>query len=170
MLDAYVSKLIPPAYDRSTVAARKQDIRAALEQGGVDIVNEFEAGSFSHGTGIKGKADVDLMIWVSVTQQPQLPSSVLNRFKTALSTYLSAHAVGVSTPVVKTEFWSPPHFEVVPAFYETENSGVDVYEIEVKPSLEDPGESSSSSDVTSRPRPGDRGRPSRETASDMACR
>jgi Second Messenger Oligonucleotide or Dinucleotide Synthetase domain len=129
MLPDYVTTLVPPPYDRRTVAERKDQIVAALESAGIDVVSKFETGSFSHGTGIKNKADVDLMVWASLTQKPSLPSSALDRFRKALRDYLSALSVSTSSPTVKIKFWSAPHFEVAPAFYGSEINGTTVYDI-----------------------------------------
>lgn len=132
MLPAYIAKLAPAEYDRQRVARRKERIVAALTKGGVKIVDSFESGSFSHGTAIKDNADVDLMVWTDLGQQPALPSSALDRFKSALINelpFLSYLTVRTSTPTVTVTFFSPPHFEVIPAFYNREVNGKLVYDI-----------------------------------------
>lgn len=130
MLPAYVQSLIPTTYDITTVASRKGTLRSALESGGVDIVSDFEAGSFSHGTAIKGHADVDWMVRVAQAQKPGLPSSTLTRFKNGISrSSASIVSVAVSSPTVQVKFQSEPHFEVVPAFYWDQVKQQNVYEI-----------------------------------------
>lgn len=88
----------------------------------------LESGSFSHGTGIKAKSDVDVMVWTSHTQKPLLPSSVLTRYRNALSSLIT-RSLHVSTPVVQVEFWAGPEFEVAPAFWKKNVSGIEVYDI-----------------------------------------
>ena len=74
----------------------------------------IESGSWSHGTGIKKKSDVDYMSWCSGSR-PEYPSSALRQAKDAISgcdwriTDLS-----VSSPVVKVEFATEPKFEIAP--------------------------------------------------------
>lgn len=128
-LEQYIKKLVPPAFDVSLVARRKKEILAALEKGGLSVVSTFEGGSFSHGTAIAGKADVDLMVWVSYSDQTSLPSSTLEKFRSALYIYTSATKANVSTPTVQLAFASPPRFEVVPAFWEKDTASGVVYEI-----------------------------------------
>ncbi len=128
MLPDYAKRLVPADYDRSTVAGRKDQLTGALSQAGIEIVSSFEAGSFSHGTAVKDRSDVDLMIWVKIVQQPLLPSSALSTFKLALST-LGVRLLSISSPTVRVEFWTPPHFELVPSFYSSTVSDVSVYEI-----------------------------------------
>ncbi len=129
MLPDYLSYLAPTSYDRGTVATRKDKIEAALRRGGIDVVGMVETGSFSHGTSIKNRADVDLMVWVDIVQKPVLPSSALDRFKTELGNRLWIWSANVSSPTVRVVFWSAPHFEVTPAFYAHRVDGIIVYDI-----------------------------------------
>ena len=128
MLPAFVQKLVPPAPDRTIVANRRREIAGALTNSGVNVIVISESGSFSHGTGIPAKSDVDVMVWTGHEQKPTLPSSALTRFKNALDK-LSTPSIGVHSPVVQIEFWSGPSFEVVPAFYSREVSGHQVFSI-----------------------------------------
>src|SRR6266516_3833688 len=128
MLPVFVGTLVPDEYDRTTVASRKVDIISSLERGGLEVVSSFEAGSFSHGTGIKNHADIDLMAWITITQKPQWASSALSRLRNALAG-LSVQSVAVSSPAVQITFWSPPNFDVVPAYYSKESDGITVYDI-----------------------------------------
>lgn len=126
ILPLFAPSLAPAAVDRAVVKDRKQKIVDALEGDGLKVVTTFEAGSFSHGTGVRAHSDVDLMVWVTHEQQTHLPSSILNRFRHALVLSTHVASASVSNPAVRTEFWSDPRFEVVPAF----TSGkTDVFEI-----------------------------------------
>ncbi len=128
-LEDYVKRLIPPSFDATTVARRKEEIVAGLQKGGITVVSSFEAGSFSHGTAIAGKADVDLMAWVTYSEQTALPSSMLEKFRSSLYIYTSATSAKVSSPTVQLSFPTPPRLEVVPAFYEKEVASGLLYEI-----------------------------------------
>lgn len=126
-LDAHLKNLVPGAVDRTLVANRKRQIESILEDAGLSVVTMFEAGSFSHGTGIAQKSDVDLMIWLSYGQATDLPSSILRRVKDALRD-ANQYDYGlpcVSSPTVLVPYHTPPKFEIVPAFYESGSSTSD---------------------------------------------
>jgi hypothetical protein len=124
-LDDYAKTLAPPSLSVTTVAERKRQVKEALEAADIGVVSMFEAGSFSHGTGVKDRSDVDLMIWTSFRDRTQLPSSILSRYRRALFMSTNVANATVSNPAVRVEFWSAPVFEVAPAFHEAE----DIYEI-----------------------------------------
>jgi hypothetical protein len=127
LLGQYVGTLVPSAYDRSIVRERKTEIERALRDAGIEVISSLEAGSFSHGTAIKDKADIDQMVWVSYEDKPRLPSSILMKMRLALLMHPSVVSTEVSSPIVRVRFGSPPHFEVAPAFYSDERRGFDVY-------------------------------------------
>jgi tRNA nucleotidyltransferase (CCA-adding enzyme) len=116
LVDEYVKTLAPAGYDRSTVAERRQEMEKALSNSTLDADYWFESGSWSHGTALKGHSDVDFMAWASGTR-PQRPSTALSTLKTALSgSYWAITGLRVSSPTVKVQFLTAPHFEVVPAW------------------------------------------------------
>ena len=88
----------------------------------------FESGSWSHGTGIKAKSDVDYMAVASGTR-PALPSSALRTAKAAVEGCdWKITAVDISSPVVRITYYSGPRFEVAPCWYNlTTAEGYRVY-------------------------------------------
>src|SRR4051794_38745448 len=123
-VDEYVKTLVPAAYDRTTVGERRQDMERALAGGSLDADLWFESGSWSHGSAIKGHSDVDFMAWASALR-PARPSTALANMKAALSgSHRDITNLRVSSPTVKVQFLTPPHFEVVPAWLQS-GSGAD---------------------------------------------
>jgi hypothetical protein len=122
-LAAFASSLTTPTPDRSVVAERRAVVVERLVPTGV--WDFFESGSFSHGTALPVHSDVDYMARTDLDRQPALPSTALRRVKEALEGSAMVRSVRVSSPAVKIEFWSGPHFEVAPAFFHTVSSGGD---------------------------------------------
>lgn len=128
-LPEYVGTLVPSEMDRQTVRSRKQAITDALKSEDVDVLSVSEAGSFAHGTGVRGHVDVDLMVWTRLAQKTTLPSSTLTTFKAALMRHWAITAATVSNPVVAVSFGSEPVFEVAPAFFSRKSGDDVVFEI-----------------------------------------
>ena len=126
-LAAFASSLTTPAPDRSVVAERRAALFALLAPTGAWRM--FESGSFSHGTAVPVHSDVDYMARTDLDRKPSLPSTALRRVKDALEPSRLVRSVRVSSPAVKAEFWTPPHFEIAPAFYVGESGGDDVFHI-----------------------------------------
>jgi hypothetical protein len=126
-LVAFASSLTTPAPDRSVVAERRAAVFALLAATGAWQM--FESGSFSHGTAVPVHSDVDYMARTDLDRKPAIPSTALRRVKEALEYSHLFRSVRVSSPAVKVEFWTPPHFEVAPAFYVRESGGDDVFHI-----------------------------------------
>lgn len=125
MLEEFVRALTPPALDRTTVSERKTLVTSLLAASTMSCHHMFESGSWSHGTGIKAKSDVDYMAWCTASR-PTLPSSALASLKRSLSNW-KINSVRVSSPVVQVEFLSPPAFEVAPCWYRSEINGFNTF-------------------------------------------
>lgn len=74
-------------------------------------------------------SDVDDMARTDLDRKPALPSTALRRVKEALDYSHLVRSVRVSSPAVKVEFWSSPHFEIAPAFDFGESGGDDVFHV-----------------------------------------
>jgi Second Messenger Oligonucleotide or Dinucleotide Synthetase domain len=126
-LEAFIRSLVPPQRDRSEVAARKATLERALEQSPLDAGYLFESGSWTHGTGIAGKSDVDYMAWAS-SPRPLRPSSALRSLEAAVEFCdWKIDSTRISSPVVAVTYESIPHFEVVPAWYKEEIRSYNVF-------------------------------------------
>lgn len=118
-LEDFITSLAPEQYDRTVASQRREGIENVLASSSLSSDFLFESGSWSHGTGIASKSDVDYMAWVD-SPRPTLPSSALSRMRKAVDeTYgLDVYQVRVSSPVVAVEFYTGPQFEIVPAYYQ----------------------------------------------------
>jgi hypothetical protein len=87
----------------------------------------FESGSWTHGTSITAKSDVDYMA-VATGPRPRWPSSVLTVAKTAVTGCdWKITSVRVSSPVIGITYYNQPHFEIAPTWYKEQVSGFNVY-------------------------------------------
>lgn len=114
-LSDFADSLATPAPDRSTVAERRAIVWELMRTADLGVWDIFESGSFTHGTAVP-VSDVDYMARTSPDRRPQLPSTALHRVKDAFAGCYHVREVRVSSPAVKVTFWTPPHFEVAPAF------------------------------------------------------
>lgn len=118
-LEEFASTLAPVQFDRTVASKRREGIENRLSTGSIKSEYLFESGSWTHGTGIAAKSDVDYMAWID-SARPSLPSSALTRLRQVIDdTYdLDVYRVRTSSPVVSVEFYTGPHFEIVPAYYQ----------------------------------------------------
>ncbi len=128
-LSEYANSLAPAAYDRNLASIRRKAVETALAASSLRVGSMFESGSWTHGTAISAKSDVDYMAIARGTQ-PRWSSSALETAKIAVKgSYKYFVDVRVSSPVVAIEFTMPPHFEVAPAWFKERIRGFDVYQI-----------------------------------------
>jgi hypothetical protein len=93
------------------------------------VTSMFESGSWTHGTSIGAKSDVDYMA-VATGTRPTWPSSALAAAKVAVKgSDWKITAVKVSSPVIAVTYYTPPNFEIAPAWYKERVRGFDVYHI-----------------------------------------
>ncbi|WP_301122977.1 nucleotidyltransferase domain-containing protein [Mycolicibacterium fortuitum] len=128
-LDKFVTSLVPPALDRKTVSERRGVLEDAAKKN-TSCVGFVESGSWSHGTSIAGKSDVDYMAVLPGSARPMLPSTALSNMKDALDgAHWSITGLKISSPTVKVGFYQPPNFEIVPAYYARDQGDVSVFRI-----------------------------------------
>ncbi len=127
-LEQFIESLAPAQLDRTVASKRREGIERLLSTSSIKSDYLFESGSWSHGTGIAAKSDVDYMAWID-SERPSLPSSALSRLRQVIddSYGLDVYKVRTSSPVVSVEFYTGPHFEIVPAYYERSVGDTVVY-------------------------------------------
>jgi hypothetical protein len=126
-LAEYAGQLAPAAYDRTEASTRRKVVEAALFASSLRVTSMFESGSWTHGTSITAKSDVDYMA-VATGRRPLWPSSALAAAKTAVTGCdWKITGVRVSSPVIGITYHSQPHFEIAPAWYMGQVSGFSVY-------------------------------------------
>lgn len=127
MLDTWVTSLVPPAVDLTVASTRRGHIIGCLNTSDMPVVSMFESGSWSHGTGIRDKSDVDYMVQLR-TPHPALPSTTLHAVRRVLlGRRRPVVSARVSAPVVSVEFASSPMFELVPCYFKAMDSGFETH-------------------------------------------
>jgi hypothetical protein len=123
----YAGKIYPGAYDRTEASTRRKVVETALYRSSLRVTDMFESGSWTHGTSITAKSDVDYMA-VATGKRPFFPSSALIAAKTAVKECdWKIASVCVSSPVIAVKYHTQPHFEVAPGWYKEQVSGWNVY-------------------------------------------
>jgi Second Messenger Oligonucleotide or Dinucleotide Synthetase domain len=127
-LDEFLGSLVPPHYDRATASRRRERIQKLLSSSSVSADYMFESGSWSHGTAIAAKSDVDYMVWCHGSR-PAVPSGALATLHRTIDNTdgVDVYKVRTRTPVVSVEFFTGPHFEIVPAYSKSSVGGVNVF-------------------------------------------
>ena len=128
-LATFAASLAMSLPDRTLVADRRERVFELLQKAGTGAWLMFESGSFSHGTAIPVHSDVDYMARTDLDNKPSLPSTALRRVKAALADASDIRSARISSPAVKVQFWTPPDFEVAPAFYERKSGDDEVFHI-----------------------------------------
>ncbi len=112
--EEYLSRLIPTEAQRNAGASHRASVKAALEAK-LDVSHSYETGSFSHGTGVRGYSDVDLL--VCLKSKPESSYTALTWVKDALSERFPSTDVAIRRPAVAVKFASGYEtWEVIPGF------------------------------------------------------
>ncbi len=126
-LAEYARNLGPVPYDRTEASTRRSVVEAALRTSSLRVTSMFESGSWTHGTAISAKSDVDYMA-VATGLRPAWPSSALAAAKSAVTGCdWKITDVRVSSPVIAVTYYSQPNFEIAPAWYKERINAFDVY-------------------------------------------
>jgi hypothetical protein len=112
--NVFLQRISPTQAQREAGASHRASIKAALEAG-LDVANFFETGSFSHGTGIQGCSDIDVL--VSLRGEPGSSYTALNWVKDVLSARFPSTDVVIRRPAVAARFSGGYEtWEVIPGF------------------------------------------------------
>lgn len=126
-LSEYAGSLAPAGYDRAEASTRRSAVEAALRNSSLRVTSMFESGSWTHGTSIKARSDVDYMA-VATGSRPFWPSSALATAKEAVKGCdWKISDVRVSSPIIAITYYSQPDLEIAPAWYKEQVSGFGVY-------------------------------------------
>src|SRR6266704_1576804 len=109
-LTEFAGSLAPAGYDRTEASARRSIVQEALYTSSLRVTSMFESGSWTHGTSIITKSDVDYMA-VATGKRPIWPSNALAAAKTAVNGCdWKITNVRVSSPVIAVTYYRQPHF------------------------------------------------------------
>ena len=111
----FLSRLAPTQAQRDAGVKHRATVRAALEAK-LTVRNFYETGSFSHGTGIRGRSDIDALVSIDATR-PDSSYTALNWVKDALTQRFPLTPVKIRRPAVVVEFGGGYQtWEVIPGF------------------------------------------------------
>ncbi len=113
--DTFVDRLTPTKAQREAGASHRSSVKAALESK-LTINGYFETGSFSHGTGVRGYSDIDVLVSIA-GGKPDSSYTALTWVKDALEARFPRTQVQVRRPAVVVRFAAGYEtWEVIPGF------------------------------------------------------
>lgn len=117
--DQYLSSVTPSKWERDEVKKYKDRLYKVLDAE-FGLTAFFQSGSFSNGTGISGRSDVDYFARIPWDQRPQSSTTALTKVREVLEQDLwEATSVSVSRPTVTVVLPGVlAYYEIVPAYYE----------------------------------------------------
>lgn len=128
--DVLLERLVPLTSDREAKAKHRASVEASLKGAtSFNVLRFRETGSFTHGTGIRGHCDVDLLASIGGVR-PVSSDTALGWVKSTLSSTFWNTTVVIRRPTVVvlfnggTETW-----EILPAFRTSPLSETPVYDI-----------------------------------------
>jgi hypothetical protein len=114
--------LVPTDTQRSNGASHRASVKAALESR-LDVFNFFETGSFSHGTGVRGRSDIDALVSLR-SEKPAGTYTALQWVQDALKARFPKTPVEIRRPAVVVRFAGGYEtWEVIPGFLTGGKSG-----------------------------------------------
>lgn len=127
--ETFLGRLVPLASQRAAAAKHRASVEASL-RGALNIYLLRETGSFSHGTGVRGHCDVDLLASIK-GQRPGSSDTALAWVKNALVGSFPYTTVRVSRPAVVVAFAGGDEtWEIIPGFVTGRGGeGISVYDI-----------------------------------------
>ncbi|WP_248704731.1 nucleotidyltransferase domain-containing protein [Curtobacterium sp. MWU13-2055] len=114
-LQQYLTLLTPTPTERQVAAIHRASIETRLRSE-LSVAEVRETGSFSHGTGLRGRSDVDLIVALNYSR-PMNPSTALHWVRDALVDRFPRTTIRTSSPTVVVSFAGGDEvFEVAPGF------------------------------------------------------
>ncbi len=142
--EEFLTRLVPTDAQRLAGSKHRASVKAALETK-LSVLNFYETGSFSHGTGVRGYSDIDALVSLG-NDQPDSSYTALTWVKEALSTRFPTTTVAIDRPAVKVKFGAGLEtWEVIPGFL-TGKGGKDQFVYNI------PGPSAGSAWIDSAPK------------------
>lgn len=113
--EEFLRRLAPTEAQKAAGASHRASVKEALEAN-LSVRRFFETGSFSHGTGIRGFSDTDVLVSLG-DSRPQSSYTALEWVRDALSKRFSSTDVTIRRPAVQVKFGGGYEtWEVLPAF------------------------------------------------------
>jgi hypothetical protein len=126
--DKFLTDLTPTAVHRTAAASHRATVEASLRKA-LTVSAIRETGSFSHGTGVRHHADVDVIVSIG-HPKPASSDTALEWVRAALKSSFPTTSVYVRRPAVVVDFASgTERWEVIPGFYKSRSDSKTVSDI-----------------------------------------
>lgn len=113
--EEFLGRLRPTDSQRTAGASHRASVKSALESS-LEVNGFYETGSFSHGTGVRGYSDIDVLVSIG-GGRPESSYSALTTVKEILSARFPSTSVSIRRPAVSIQFGSGYEtWEVLPAY------------------------------------------------------
>lgn len=125
--DAYLERLTPLQTHRNAASAHRASVETSLKNS-LSVLAVRETGSFTHGTGVRHHADVDILVSLGHSQ-PASSDTALIWVKNAIQASFPHTIIRISRPAVVIEFAGGAEtWEIIPGFIQS-SDGAGVYQI-----------------------------------------
>lgn len=126
--EEFLKRLVPTQAQREAGAGHRSTVKSALESR-LNVKNFFETGSFSHGTGVRNRSDIDVLVSLG-NDKPGSSYTALTWVKDALEARFPQTTVRIRRPAVQILFGGGYEtWEVIPGFLTTRGGDALVYDI-----------------------------------------
>ncbi|RZU36708.1 hypothetical protein EV284_4211 [Streptomyces sp. BK022] len=127
--DLFLKQLTPRAGEREAKARHRASVEASLRAASFGVLWFRETGSFTHGTGLRGHCDVDLLVSIKAVR-PASSETALEWVRSALKSSFPYTEVVIRRPTVQVRFASGAEiWEVLPGFVTYRGGATSVYDI-----------------------------------------
>ncbi|MEV6886183.1 nucleotidyltransferase [Streptomyces sp. NPDC051135] len=127
--DLFLQQLTPTVGEREAKARHRRSVETSLQAAAFGVSLFRETGSFTHGTGVRGYCDVDLLASIKAGR-PNSSDTALGWVKSALQASFPSTEVVIRRPTVQVRFTGGAEtWEVLPAFLTFRGGDTSVYDI-----------------------------------------
>lgn len=121
--------LIPTDAERAAASKHRESIASKLKAS-LGVENFFQTGSFGNGTGVRPYSDVDYFASIPSSYQRDSSATMLEVLKSKLNERFPLTPIKIRSPAVVCEFAAGAEtYEIVPAYYQSQVDGRNVYKI-----------------------------------------
>lgn len=126
----FLTWLMPSETETTKASNHRASIKACLESN-FGMTNFFRAGSFGHGTSVRGYSDVDYFAVIPTNNLKKNSSVTLREVKEALQVRFPYTDVYVDSPAVAVQFGTEKweRHEITPADFVRQSGGLNVYDM-----------------------------------------
>jgi hypothetical protein len=122
----FASRLTPTSTERDAAVRHRRSVEKALSER-LEVVTFLQTGSFWHGTGVRGHADIDLLVWLKFQSQPTSSYDALTFVEKSLAAAFPSTSVYISRPAVVVNFANgDERWEVIPGYTTGQDDVVEI--------------------------------------------